>query len=236
MLYKLRIKKNCGDIMGDYDLTGPNAALNEQIKRKYSICVEKCDQYSARTKIESRKIMGKEEGELQIQTSYVPYIIASAKYQIVYLRRNRYGITLPSDVESVQVLNHPFSRNDIINHEIKFDAIEKIIIEREDAIELDYAGNRIRYKDIPPHNSVESSFYESHKDEVVRPKFDVGDVIQKLRDKLVSRPNDVSRSIEEIFSVDIHVILRTYYTGTFTTESKEKKHRVDSVTGKVESI
>jgi len=221
--------------MTDFDLTGPNAALDEKITRSYFICVEKCDQYSARTKIEGKKIMGKEEGDLEIETRYRPYFIAKATYRIVYLRRSRYGMSVPSDVESVQVLNRTFIHSEIIDHKVKVDAIEKIIVEREDETELDQAGNQIKYKDIPPHNKVDSSFYESHKDEIVRPKFDVGDVIQKLRDNLVSRPNDVSRSIEEIFTVDVQVILRTYYTGTFKTESKEKKIRVDSVTGKVDT-
>ncbi|NVM54410.1 MAG: hypothetical protein HWN66_11965 [Candidatus Helarchaeota archaeon] len=221
---------------GDFALTGTNAALDERIKKNYFICVEKCDQYSARTKIEGRKIMGKESGELEIETSYTPYIIAKANYRIIYLRRNRYGMSVPSDVDSVQVLNRNFINSEIINHEIKVDAIEKIIIERGDSIELNQKGNRIKFKDIPPHNKVGSSFYEEHKKAIVRPKFDVGDIIQQLRDKLVSRPIDVSRSIEEIFTVDVQVILRTYYTGTFKDEEKEKKFRVDSVTGKVESI
>ncbi len=236
MLWKLLTKKNYGDVMDDFDLTGSNAALDERITRSYFICVEKCDQYSARTKIEGKKIMGKEEGDLVIETSYRPYIIAKASYRIVYLRRNRYGMDVQSDVESVQVLNRTFISSEIIDRKIKVDAIEKIIVERGDETELDQVGNRIKYKEIPPHNKVDSSFYESHKDQIVRPKFDVGDVIQKLRDKLVSRPNDVSRSIEEIFTVDIQVILRTYYIGIFKTDAKEKKFRVDSVTGKVDSI
>lgn len=218
--------------MSDYDLTGTNAALDERITRKHFMCVEKCDIYSARTLIEGKKIMGKETGELEMVTSYTPYIIAKASYRIVYLRRNRYGMTVPSDVDSVEVLNRTFINSEIISHTIKVEAIEKIIVERGDEIELDHTGNRIKFKDIPPHNAVDSSFYESHKDEIARPKFDVGDVIQKLRDKIVSRPNDVSRSLEEVFSVDIQVILQTYYTGIFTTDSKEKKIRIDSVTGK----
>jgi len=221
--------------MTDYDLSGTNAALDERITRSYFICVEKCDQYSARTKIEAKKILGKEEGELETETSYIPYFIAKANYRIVYLRRNRYAMQVPSDVESVQIPGRTFVNSEIIKNEIKVDAIEKIIIEREDSIELDHKGNRIKYKDIPPHNKVDSSFYNQHKEQIERAKFDEGDIIQQLRDKLVARPIDVSRSIEEVFSVDMQVILRTYYTGTFTTDSKEKKLTVDSVTGKLEN-
>ncbi|MHA1266766.1 MAG: hypothetical protein ACTSRS_16135 [Candidatus Helarchaeota archaeon] len=220
----------------DFDLTGTNAALDERINRSYFLCVEKCDQYAARTKIEGKKIMGKEEGELTLETNFTPYFIAKATYRIVYLRRNRYAISVPPDVDSVQVLGRTFLNNDIINNEIKIDAIEKIIIERSDSIELDHKGNRIKYKDVPPHNKVDVSFYEQHKDAITPAKFDIGDIIQQLRNKLVSRPNDVSRSIEEQFIVDIQIILRTYYTGTFTTESKTKKIRVDSVTGKLEAL
>ncbi|NVM28393.1 MAG: hypothetical protein HWN65_06090 [Candidatus Helarchaeota archaeon] len=220
--------------MDGFDLTGTNAALDEKIKRNYFICVEKCDKYAARTKIEGKKIMGKESGELEIEISYTPYIIAKASYRIIYLRRNRYAMSVPPDVDSVKILNRSFMNSDIIKNEVKVDAIEKIIIEQGEDVELDHKGNRIKYKDIPPHNKVDASFYEAHKREIIRPKFDVGDIIQQLRDKLVSRPHDVSRSIEETFNVDIQVILRTYYTGTFTTEDKEKKMRVDSVTGKLE--
>lgn len=222
--------------MEQYDLTGPNAALDEKISRSYFICVEKCDKYAARTLIEGKKIMGKESGELEIDTSYVPYMIAKANYRIIYLRRNRYAISVPRDVDSVRLLNHTFLKSDIIENELKVDAIEKIIIERSDDIELDLKGNRIKLKDIPPHNKVDSSFYKSHEEEIARPKYFVRDIIQELRDKLVTRPQKVSRTIEETFNVDIKVILRTFYTGTFTTDEKEKKYKVDSVTGKLETI
>jgi hypothetical protein len=218
----------------DFDLAGPNAALNERISTTYFMCVEKCDQYSARTKIEEKKVMGKEPGEVTFETSYTPYIIAKASYKIVYLRRSRYGMTVPSDVDSVKILNKVFTNNDIIKDEVKVEAIEKIIVERTSTRELSNKGEKIKLKDIPPHNEINTSFYEQHKSEIIRPKFDVGDVIEQLRDQLVSRPRDVSRSIEEIFKVEVQVILRTYYWGIFTSEGKEKKMRVDSVTGKTD--
>ncbi len=217
-----------------FDLSGANVALDEKISKKYFICVEKCDQYSARTKIEERKVMGKEEGELTFETRYIPYFIANATYRIVYLRRNRYAMAVPEDVESVKILDKVFSGNEIINHEAKVEAIEKIIIERNDSAELSNKGDKIKIKDIPPYNEVPASFYEEHQSEIKRAKFDVGDIIQQLRDKLVSRPRDVSRSIEETFSVEIQVILRTYYLGIFKSDGKEKTMRVDSVTGKTE--
>jgi len=224
-----------GDIMDDeFNLSGSNASLNEKITTKYNICVEKCDQYAARTKIEEKKIMGKEEGELVFETTYTPYFIAKASYRIVYLRRNRYGMSVPSDVESVKILSQVFSHNEIINHEVKVEAIEKIIIERADSVELSHKGEKIGLKSIPPHNEIDASFYESHKSEIITPKFDVGDIIKNFRDKLVSRPHDVSRSLEETFIVEIGVVLRTYYWGIFKSEGKEKKMRVDSVTGKPE--
>ncbi len=221
---------------GEFDLTGPNVALDEKITTKYYMCVEKCDQYSARTKIEEKKVVGKEEGDLTFETTYTPYIIAKANYRIVYLRRNRYGMAVPQDVESVRILNKVFVNSEIIKNEIKVEAIEKILVERADTMELDYKGNKIKVKDIPPNNEINASFYEEHKSEIKRPKFDVGDVIQQLRDRLVSRPTDVSRSIEESFNVEVQVILRTYYWGIFSADQKEKKMRVDSVTGKSDWI
>ncbi|MHA1130074.1 MAG: hypothetical protein ACTSQI_02030 [Candidatus Helarchaeota archaeon] len=218
----------------EFNLTGPNVALEENVQTSYFMCVEKCDQYSARTKIEEKKVVGKEEGELTFETSYTPYIIAKANYRIVYLRRNRYNMSVPSDVDSVKILNKIFINSEIIKNEIKVEAIEKIIVERADAIELDFKGNKIKIKEIPPHNEIDASFYDQHQSEITRPKFDVGDIIQELRDRLVNRPSDVSRSIEETFNVEVQVILRTYYWGIFKTDQKEKKMRVDSVTGKSE--
>ena len=234
MLFDWRMKNNYGDKMSEFELSGPNAALEERITKKYFMCVEKCDQYSARTKIEEKKVMGKEEGELSFKTTYTPYYIAKANYRIVYLRRNRYGMAVPPDVDSVKVLDKVFLNNEIINNEIKVEAIEKIIVERAESMELSHKGTKIKIKDIPPHNEVPTSFYEEHKAEIERPKFDVGDIIQQLRDRLVSRPHDVSRSIEETFNVEIHIILRTYYWGIFKADGKEKQMRVDSVTGKTE--
>ena len=218
----------------DFDLTGNNASLEEKITKKYFMCVEKCDQFSARTKIEEKKVMGKESGELTFETSYTPYIIAKASYRIVYLRRNRYSMAVPAEVESVQVLNRTFPNTEIIKNQIKVDATEKIIIERADSNELNHKGEKIKFKDVPPHNEIDASFYDDHESEITRPKFDVGDVIQKFRDQLVSRPNDVSRSLEETFEVELMIILRTYYWGIFKEDSKEKKMRVDSVTGKAD--
>jgi hypothetical protein len=230
------IRKIYGDLMdNEFNLSGSNASLSEKISTKYFMCVEKCDQYAARTKIEEKKVMGKEEGELTFETTYTPYFIAKANYRIVYLRRNRYGMSVPSDVESVKILSQMFTRNEIINHEVKVESIEKIIIERADSAELSHKGEKIGLKNIPPHNAIDASFYETHKSEVLTPKFDVGDIIKNFRDKLVSRPHDVSRSLEETFTVEIAVVLRTYYWGIFKGEGKEKKIRVDSVTGKIET-
>ena len=224
-----------GELMSDeFDLTGPNASLNEEITTKYFICVEKCDQYSARTKIEEKKIVGKEGGELSFETSYTPYVVAKASYRIVYLRRNRYAIAVPPDVEAAQVLNRVFTANEIIRNEIKVDAAEKVTVERADSTELNHKGDRIRFKEIPPHNEVDTSFYEEHQTQIERPKLDVGDIIEKFRDQLVHRPKDVTRSIEETFTAEIQIILRTYYWGIFTEENKEKKMRIDSVTGKAD--
>jgi len=224
-----------GELMVEaFDLTGPNASLNEEITTKYFICVEKCDQYSARTKIEAKKIVGKEAGELSFETSYIPYIVAKASYRIVYLRRNRYGIMIPPDAEEVKVLDRLFTANEIIKNEIKVDAAEKITVERATSVELNHKGDTIKFKDIPPHNEVDSSFYEEHLAQIERPKLDTGGIIEKFRDQLVHRPKDVSRSIEETFSAEIQIILRTYYWGVFTVENKEKKMRVDSVTGRIE--
>jgi hypothetical protein len=218
----------------EFDLTGPNASLNEKIATKYFICVEKCDKHSARTKIEERKIVGKEAGEVNFETSYTPYIVAKASYRIVYLRRNRYAMAVPPDVEAVKVLNRVYTTNEIIRNEIKVDAAEKITVEQGDSIELNHKGERIKFKEIPPHNELNASFHEEHKAQIERPKIDVGDILQKFRDQLVHRPKDVSRSVEETFNVEIQIILRTYYWGVFKEENKEKKMRVDSVTGKVE--
>jgi len=217
-----------------FDLTGPNASLNEEITTRYFICVEKCDQYSARTKIEEKKIVGKESGELNFETTYTPYIVAKASYRIVYLRRNRYGIALESDIEEVQILNRVFTSNEIIKNEIKVDAAEKITVEREDSVQLNVKGENIKFKEIPPHNEVDASFYEDNQAKIEHPKLDMGDIIEKFRDQLVHRPKDVTRSLEETFTAEIQIILRTYYWGIFTEENKEKKMRIDSVTGRAE--
>ncbi|MFX1294391.1 MAG: hypothetical protein ACFFD2_05995 [Promethearchaeota archaeon] len=219
---------------GEFDLKGTNAVLDEKITKKYYMCIEKCDQYFARTKFEEKKVMGKEAGELSFKTSYTPYIIAKASYQIVYLRRNRYVMNVPPDVESIKILDNVFPENQIINNEVKLEAIEKIIIKRTNSMELSHKGDKIRFKEIPPHNEIDASFYEQHKPEITQPKFDVGDVIQQLRAQLTSRPHDVTRSIKETFTVEVQVILRTYYWGIFKTAEKEKKMRVDSITGKAE--
>jgi hypothetical protein len=221
----------------EFDLAGQNSALSEKITKNYFVCVEKCDQYAARTKIEERKVMGKEPGELTFETSYTPYFIAKANYRIAYLRRNRYSINLPADVDSVKILNKVFTQNnEIINNEVKMEAIEKIVVERSDSMELSHKGEKIREKEIPPHNEVDASFYEQHKEEITQAKFDIGDIIEQLRDRLVSRPRDTSRSLDETFNVEIQVILRTFYWGIFTSDGKEKKMRVDSITGKIDFL
>jgi len=103
----------------EFDLTGPNASLKEKITQKYFICVEKCDKHAARTKIEERKIVGKEPGEVSVETTYTPYIVAKASYKIVYLRRNRYAMAVPPGVATVKVLDRVFTTNEIIRNESK---------------------------------------------------------------------------------------------------------------------
>jgi hypothetical protein len=221
-------------MVDEFDLTGPNASLNEKITTKYFICVEKCDKHAARTKIEERKIVGKEPGEVSVETTYTPYIVAKASYRIVYLRRNRYAMAIPPGVATVKVLDRVFTTNEIIRNEIKVDAAEKITVEQEDSTELNHKGERIKFKDIPPHNEVNASFYEEHQAQIERPKINMGDILEKFRDQLVHRPKDVTRSIEETFIAEIQIILRTYYWGIFKEDNKEKRMRIDSVTGKVE--
>lgn len=234
----------------DFDIRGNIAPIEENIKKNYFICKEICDKYSAKTKMEEKRLKSvkimpgtekKNEPEIEFKTIYIPYFYLEGNYSIIYLRRKKYEIPIDQNVQAIKI------HDSIINLEgtfrvkpdiVNLDVIEKVKSENKGELTADKDMNLIQKKDIPFYNELdEKTYYEyESNNEIEKLKYPFEYFIEKLKEKILNRPSDAIRTLSEVLNVEINIILRPTYEGIFEYKGQIKKMMVDGVTGKSKFI
>ncbi len=221
-----------------------NEKILETISKSYYICKEKVDRYVAKTRMEEKRIRkSKTESNIlsrkdliEFKVSYIPFLLLDGMYEIKYSKKNVIKISLRSEVFSITIGNLTFKKTEL--HQLKedlfeLDFIESIIQENNAKIAIDAQGKEIKEKDIPEFQLIDKKLLEEiqKKDQIVKVRYNDKFLLEKLKSRLIKRPLDYVKIIEEKISIRYLIILRARYEGTFEINNKKKTMIIDSVTG-----
>jgi hypothetical protein len=172
-----------------------------------------------------------------IDKYYEPYIVISGKYSIDYYRKCAYTINVNQDALEVVLLNHKF----VFDHRrdcsapgynaIKLEGEERLRIDTKASVILDRLGQDVTLEKLPAAPSEENpkKILATFGVEEIPPDADVN----MIRSRVVTRPNDIKRLVNELFEVDERAIIytprfRVTYASTRTGE--ERTVEFDGVT------
>ena len=186
------------------------------------------------------RILKPKPGEIQfvaIDKYYEPYIAISGKYSIDYYRKCTYTISVNQDALEVVLLNHKFVFDQRIDRSapgynaIKLEGEERLRINTKASVILDRSGQDVTLKELPAAPSEENpkKILATFGVEEIPPDTDVN----MIRSRVVARPNDIKRLVNELFEVDERAIIYTprfkvTYANTKTGE--ERTLEFDGVT------
>ncbi len=150
---------------------------------------------------------------VSINKYYEPYIVVSGKYSIDYYRKCAYTVKVDKGVLEVILLKHKFVPEQAESSTAKGGSIirpegeERLVNEAKASFILDKYGRDATLERLPPAPS------EKNPKKVIA-KFSIEEVAQNVdvdfvRDRLVKRPNDIKRIVNEIFEVAERVVIYT---------------------------
>jgi hypothetical protein len=174
---------------------------------------------------------------ISIDKYYEPYIIISGKYTIDYYRRCAYSINVDEGVLEVILFENKFVPDAAKNSTtkgskaIKIEGEERLKKETKGSFILDRYGRDVTLERIPSAPS-------EKKPKKIIAKCGIEEVpgnleVDFVRDRIVKRPSDVNRAVDEVFEVAERVVI---YTPQFrilyknTKNGDEKALEFDGVT------
>jgi len=166
---------------------------------------------------------------------YEPFIVISARYFLDYYRMCTKTVLIDNDVREVIILGRKFypEKNKDSPATIRLEGEERLVVEKKAFFMLSKNGEEADLKTLPRAPS------EKNSDRAIK-KFGIKEIesdadVNFVRGRLVHRPDNLSRIVEEIFEVSERVVIYaprfrlTYvHAGTF----QEKSVEFDGVTAK----
>jgi len=150
---------------------------------------------------------------VSINKYYEPYVVISGKYAIDYYRKSAYTVKLDKEVREVILLNQQFDPEQSIDsygqsHKvIRLDGEERLMKEFNASLILDRSGEDVtleRLPSAPSERNPEKILTEFGAEEI--PEDEDLNIIQS---KILKRPNDISRIVNELFEVNERVVIYT---------------------------
>ena len=174
---------------------------------------------------------------ISIDKYYEPYIVISGKYSIDYYRKCAYTVNVDEDVSEVILLKNKLTPENAQNSTtkgskaIRLEGEERLKKETKASFILDRYGRNVTLERLPSAPS-------EKKPKKIIAKFDIEEVpenaeVDFVRERIVKRPKDVNRTVEEVFEVAERVVIytpqfRILYKNTKTGD--EKALEFDGVT------
>jgi hypothetical protein len=176
---------------------------------------------------------------VSIDKYYEPYIVISGKYAVDYFRKAAYTVTLDKEVLEVILLNQQFKPEQStdsygqLHNVIKLGGEERIKREFTASLILDQSGQEVapeRLPSAPSERDPKKTLAKCGTREI-----DEDADLNIIRSKILKRPKDISRIVDELFEVNERVVIYTprfkiLYRNTKTNE--EKSLEFDGVTAK----
>lgn len=181
---------------------------------------------------------------VSIDKYYEPYIIADGKYTIDYYRKRVYTIEVDEEVREVIILNHTFKpeapeeRPKKPQRVVKLEAEERLSYEDKAYLILDRIGREVALEQMPsaPSEDKPEEILAEIEEKVRKLEMAPNKEINILKSKIVKRPPDIKRVVEELFEVSERAIIYTpvYEIAFENVRSGEVKTvEMDGVTAKM---
>jgi len=173
---------------------------------------------------------------------YEPYIVITGRYFLDYYRMCDYLVSVDPDVREVILLNQKFypKKNQNSTASIRLEGEERLVVENKAFFMLSKDGQEANLDTLPsaPSEKNPEETIEKHGIAEIDSEADV-DFVRK---RLVERPENLSRIVDEVFEIGERVVI---YAPRFKLQyihsqtGQEKSMEFDGVTAKrihVESI
>jgi hypothetical protein len=172
---------------------------------------------------------------VSMEKYYEPYIVVSARYFIDYYRLCDYTVSIDSDVEEVILLNQKFypRKSQYSTASIKLEGEERLVVEKKGFFMLAENGQEANLETLPSAPS------EKNPEETIA-KYGITEIdsetdVNFVRKKLVHRPENLSRIVNEIFEISERVVIyapRFKLTYVNASTYQRKSIEFDGVTSK----
>ncbi len=170
-----------------------------------------------------------------METYYEPFIVINGRYFIDYYRLCDYTISIDSRVNEVILLNQKFypEKEQNSGSRIRIDGEERLAFENKAFFMLAENGQEANIETLPSAPS------EKNPEETIA-KYGIKEIesqtdVDFVRKRLVSRPQNLSRIVSEIFEISERVVIyaprfKLIYVNAITYQKKSVTF--DGVTGK----
>jgi len=166
---------------------------------------------------------------------YEPYIVISARYFLNYYRLSEYTVPIDSEVREVILQNRKYypEKHQNSTASIKLEGEERLVVEKKSFFMLSKNGQDANLETLPsaPSEKKPKEIIKQQSINEIEGKADVDFV----RGRLVCRPEDLSRIVDEVFEVGERVVIyapRFKLTYVNVRNYEEKSIEFDGVTSK----
>jgi hypothetical protein len=144
---------------------------------------------------------------VSIQKYYEPYIVISGKYSIDYYRKCAYSVNVDKEAREVVLLGQTFTPRPFSENNIKLEGEERLIKETRGFIILNRYGEDSKLSEFPSAPSEENpqKLIKAFKIPEIAPDKD----LSVIRKKIMQRPADISRLVNEELEIDERSIIYT---------------------------
>ena len=180
---------------------------------------------------------------VSVEKSYEPYFLVDGNYSIDYYRKRFYTFNVDRRVQEVILLEKtltpdlPKKRSKMLHKSITLEGEERLLYENKACLLLNETGREVNPRQVPSApceehpKKVLKKFKENTKNVEAAPNKE----IEILSSKIVKRPTDVERVVQEQFQVsERSVIYKPVFKLTFKNVRTDevKTVKIDGVTGR----
>lgn len=155
-----------------------------------------------------------------ISLYYEPFNVVKARYYVDYYKRNTYNIKVDEKVTEVILLSQKLIPESLKGmkkvlkrpyKELKLDAQERVLYEAAASLAQDRSGHEIDPIKLPsaPAMSDPKQALAEYGDKARKPKIAPDKLIDVIRQKIVSKPSEAEKVIEEVFEVSENSLIYT---------------------------
>jgi len=179
---------------------------------------------------------------VSVKKHYKSYFLVEGDYTIDYYRKRYYTLNIDEKVQEVVILEKtlkpdlPKKITKTPYKTVTLDGEERLLHKNRACLILDKAGHEVDPKRVPSAPSEEhpEKALANLKENMEKLKAAPNKDVDVLRSKIVKRPPDVKRVVQELFNVSERSVIYTpFYKLTFKNArtGKVKTVKIDGVTG-----